>query len=411
MIPRRQLTGTAIAAPRRVVLASLLLAAIAICAATTLWPGSAASRLADSHSAIAQATRAQERVFGAEPIVVSLEGNLATTLDPTNLHALVSLERRLASLPGVKTASGPGTFVQQTVGEVDGVIRQELAAARSSGGAAARQELSALLVRYGYTGMPSIDNESFVGQLVFGSGTAPKRRFAWLFPDDDHALVLVRPRAALGDTQTRALLARLRQLVESAPLDGVQTHVAASPLGTDGQLWVDVHARDVTTPAVLGWMNSVEARVLSLDPRLGPGPNLAALLETGAGDTVPSAAEVHSLLRVVPASFTAAVLSPDHTRAELSVGVPWMPSAERAALVDRVERVLSSAPKGVGAEPAGAIALSASSTGGLQQGWPWLLLAAALVILALLLCVPRGLHRTAPPVVAAQLESSRSLPL
>jgi hypothetical protein len=148
-----------------------------------------------------------------KPFVISLRGNLTTTLDPTNLKVLVALERRITSLPGVQTVSGPGTFIAQTADRVDRAIRQNVAAG---------QALDALLVRYGYVGVPSIDNESFVGQLIFGSGTQPKPQFAWLFPDDYHALVLVRPRAGLSDARTQALGSQIERLVEGAPLEGVQ---------------------------------------------------------------------------------------------------------------------------------------------------------------------------------------------
>jgi predicted RND superfamily exporter protein len=361
-------------APWRTVVAGLLFATVTIWVAGSLGSSS-------TERAVAAATLVQQRTFGGEPITISLQGNLATTLDPSNLHVLVTLERRLASLPGVRMVSGPGTFIEQTVYEIDGVIDRELAATGSRGAAAARQELSELLVRYGYTGVPSLDNTSFVGQLIFGAGTQPKQRFAWLFPDDDHALVLVRPQAGLSDAGMRALSDRIKRLVGAAPLQGVQTR----ELGTVRQLWVEIQARDVTTPAVLGWMNDVETRVLSLDPRLRPGPNLAALLESGAGDTVPSGAEIHSLLALVPSYFTAPVLSPDHTRAELSFGLPLVSSGEQAGLVGRIARVLSNAPKGVSAHVAGAIALSAASAEGLGSVWLWLAVAVAVIVFVLLL--------------------------
>jgi hypothetical protein len=167
----------------------------------------------------------QERTPGRGPIVISLQGNLATTLDPANLSTLVALERRITALPGVQTVIGPGTFIQQSVEETNRAIRQHLAALHARGPAAARQALSDLLVRYGYSGVPSIDNGSFVGQLIFGSGTQPMQRFAWLFPDNDHAHVLVRPRAGLSDAKTQVLGDQIKRLVGAAPLQGVSGSV------------------------------------------------------------------------------------------------------------------------------------------------------------------------------------------
>jgi hypothetical protein len=198
---RRRLFGVALRWPGRALLAALLLASIAIWGVSNLRPGS----------------KADAR------IMISLQGNLATTLDPPNLKTLVALERRIASLPGVQTVAGPGTFIEQSVKQTDRLIRQKLAAAHPSGPAAARQRLSDLLVRYGYEGVPSLDNTSFVGQLIFGSGTQPKQQFAWLFPDGDHALVLVQPRASLGSARTQALGNQIERLVTAAPLQGVST--------------------------------------------------------------------------------------------------------------------------------------------------------------------------------------------
>lgn len=186
--------------PLGALLAALLLTSIAIWGGSTLALGSAKS----------------------VPIVISLKGNLVTTLDPANLNILVTLERRITSLPGVQTVFGPGTFIQHSVDQTDHAISQHLAAARARGPAARRQQLSDLLVRYGYTGVPSIDNESFVGQLIFGSGTQPERRLAWLFPDGDHALLLVRLRAGLSGAQTEALASHIQRLAKAVPLQGVQ---------------------------------------------------------------------------------------------------------------------------------------------------------------------------------------------
>jgi len=62
-----------------------------------------------------------------------------------------------------------------------------------------RQQYEGLLVRFGYVGMPSLSNTNFVAQLVKGAGVAPKKRFAWLFPDRRHALIVVRLHAGLSD--------------------------------------------------------------------------------------------------------------------------------------------------------------------------------------------------------------------
>jgi hypothetical protein len=302
------------------------LAVVVVLALGAIW---GASTLRSNSGDTAAATRADERTFGAEPIAVSLQGDLATTLDPPNLAALLALERRIAALPDVHAVLGPATFVEQTVNQFKQVITQTLSRPGPGGARSNQQRLQDLLVRYGYVGVPSMSNASFVGQLVFGSGTQPKQNVAWLFPDASHALVLVRPRAGLSDTAKRTLGSQIESLVRAAPLQGVEL----AGLRSSGQLRVLVRAPDVTRPSVLGWMSSVQDHVLSLDNRLRPGPN--------------------------PPYFSAAVLSPDHSRAELSFGVSLIPGGDQAGLVERIRAVLSRAPAGVSAAPAGLIGMGA----------------------------------------------------
>ena len=87
-----------------------------------------------------------------------------------------------------------------------------------------------------------MSNASFVGQLVFGSGTQPKQNVAWLFPDASHALLLARPRAGLSDAEKRTLSSRIEQLVRGAPLEGV----GLGGLDSSQQLRVLVRGADVT---------------------------------------------------------------------------------------------------------------------------------------------------------------------
>jgi predicted RND superfamily exporter protein len=171
---------------------------------------------------LAVSVLAGRRASSQRSIVISFQGDLVVTLAPDNLTALLALEHRLGALHGVKTVSGPGTYIQQTATHVNRLIQEELRQAQSAGSAAVQRRRATLMIRYGYSGMPSLTNSSFVGQLVFGSGTAPKRRFAWLFPDSTHALVLVRPLAGLSDSQTRELTTQVRRLVSATQLTEVR---------------------------------------------------------------------------------------------------------------------------------------------------------------------------------------------
>jgi uncharacterized protein len=661
---------SAVDAPRRTLAIAAAVVAVAALAATQLGSGSLERLLAGAHSKVGSATAAQEKAFGGEPIVVDLRGNLDTMLDGGNLRRLLGLETRLRRLDGVQTVVGPGTFVDQAVTQMNRVVVEELGPAaeradriaakavqlakahgvkpdqfgaideaarlRALGGLRKRYE--DLLVRFGYVGFPALDNKNFVSQLVFGARTAPKARFAWMFPDRRHALVVVRLRSGLSDGRARALGAQIDSavratrlprgttpLIAGAPLVvahgtasvrdellrllplglvalavallvglglraravhllvpaglgvlvtaglswplglgftpatlaalpvllglaldyavqlqarywalrrdgaapaeaavgaveqlgptlllaggamvvgfliltvspvplvdrlgitlalGVVSSLAAvllvgpplmvaadrpdaappslgwprltlSPrarlaalsalvgvalagtvlsadtpvqsdlrkladanmaelqhlealqrdLGTSGQIRIAVSGRDVADPRVLQWMSSIEPKILGLDRGLRAGPNLAAILGAG-GSTPTDAATVQRLLRLIPPAFTGAVLTPDHRRAELSFGVPLTSAADQARLVDRMQRLLDTAPGGAHAQVAGLLAASGAGVSALQGERPWLLLLAALLIFALLLAVRRRVDRAFLPLVPALL--------
>jgi hydrophobe/amphiphile efflux-3 (HAE3) family protein len=252
----------AIQAPRRLAGAALLVLIVSALAATQLGSGSPERLLARSHSAVGAATIAQERSFGGEPVVVDLAGDLDNTLSAGNLAALLRLEDGIRRLGGVRTVMGPATFISQAVNQMNRVVFEELgpaaeradviarravARARADGLSAdklaavdkaarlralgpLRAQYEELFVRFGYIGIPSLSNRSFVLQLVKGAGVEPKPRFAWLFPDGQHALVIVRLRSGLSDTRVRELGAQLTKLVGGAGLSGIRPLVAGPPL-------------------------------------------------------------------------------------------------------------------------------------------------------------------------------------
>ncbi len=79
------------------------------------------------------------------------------------------------------------------------------------------QEVLTLGLRYGLQAVPSISDPNFVSTLVFDStgktaGT-PKQRFAYLFPSRETALISVRMRPGLSDSQRTHTIALIRQAV------------------------------------------------------------------------------------------------------------------------------------------------------------------------------------------------------
>lgn len=244
----------------------LLAACVALVVASGLLAargtGTSGDLLAGGRTDVGRATQAQRAALGDEPIVVVASGDLRETLAPANLMALMRLEGRLARLKGVRSVFGPATFVNQTVLQIervlrttlgpaaeraDGAARAAVAAARARGAdpaaaqrageqarvralGPARDDYAQLLVRYGYMGLPAIDNRAFVSALVYGSGTAPKRRFGWLFPDARHAVIYTRPQAGLSDAQTRRLGEQMQRLAGATKVGAAHLRVAGAPL-------------------------------------------------------------------------------------------------------------------------------------------------------------------------------------
>jgi predicted RND superfamily exporter protein len=257
------LARRAVQAPRRAAAVAVVVLVLSALAATQLGSASPERLLVHSGSDVGAATIAQERAFGGEPIVVDLNGDVDTTLAPANLEALLRLERRIGRLAGVRTVIGPGTFVDQAVEQMNRVVFDEFgpaadradriakkavqlaradgmrdpaklaaldAAARLRALGPLRKQYEDLFVRFGYIGIPSLGNRNFVEQLVKGASVEPKKRFQWLFPDQRHALIVVRLRSGLSDDRVRALGARLTSLVDGAGLRGVTPLVAGAPL-------------------------------------------------------------------------------------------------------------------------------------------------------------------------------------
>ena len=76
-----------------------------------------------------------------------------------------------------------------------------------------------LALRYGLTSIPSLDNVDFVSQLVFDPSRGvgePKARFAYLFPSNDAALIQIRLKPTLSDSQRDEAVDLIQEAVAHA---------------------------------------------------------------------------------------------------------------------------------------------------------------------------------------------------
>jgi hypothetical protein len=161
----------------------------------------------------------------------------------------------LMRLRPAKVVYGPGTFLSRAVAAVSTEIRtltaaaakavrsaeasalklarargldsgQAAAAAKEAGALVLEQQLGTLSKLASQTGIdtsPSIENASFLERIVFGAAAGgaaatggagePDSRFSYLFPNADAALIQVRLRAGLTDSEQSRAITLIRQAV------------------------------------------------------------------------------------------------------------------------------------------------------------------------------------------------------
>jgi uncharacterized protein len=310
-----------------IALAALLSFGGALAAITGLHSSTSTDTLIDKSSASYDATKKYRDLFGGDPVVIMAKGDLRHTIETSDLGRLLQLEGCLAGnvpkqglkqLPPVcttlahkhpvKVVYGPGTFVNTAAGEIlDGLnLRKNQEATRAAQAAQAARKLAAskgyskarqnrlateasslvyaqfvqqtlaLAVKYGFSGLPSIDNVDFVDNLVFDPSKGacqPKARFAYLFPNCNAALIQVRLKPSLSDTQRGEAI----KLIEKAtnepkfrPKYGARYVVSGVPVVADALAAQVEHATVVLLIAALVIMAITLALVFRTRMRLLP---------------------------------------------------------------------------------------------------------------------------------------------
>ena len=278
-----------------IVVAVLALAGAAL--ALRLEPSAATETLVDSGSESFKATERFKEDFGDEAVLVLVKGNLQRTVLTADLGRLIRLEgclsgnvprQALADLPPAcaeikelkpaKVVYGPGTFVNTAASQItDEFLRRRQAkaveaeqaaraarrlSARRGDPASEQQRLSKaasdlvlgeftretlqLALRYGITGLPSVDNPDFVSTLVFDNSQRcpgrtttpqPKSRFAYLFQSCNSALIQVRLRPDLSDGDRERAIELFREATADkslTPRRGARYVVTGVPVVVEG---------------------------------------------------------------------------------------------------------------------------------------------------------------------------------
>jgi predicted RND superfamily exporter protein len=265
------LAGGAGRRPVAVVLLALALGLGGAALALRLHPSAATDTFVGRSSATYRATQRFYRSFGEEPVGVVIQGDLQQLLLSSDIDRLVGLEGCLSGrVPPaglareggpdgpcgqlerqgtVKVVVGPGTFLNEAAEQIDRQFNVEGAQAETQAKQAKRalvqaaladgrseaeahqlgeeaskitleryaQEIALVGAAYGLSAPPSLDDPSFVSKVVFDGAAklpgTPKRRFAYLFPAREVALISVRMRAGLGEAQRARTIALVRRAV------------------------------------------------------------------------------------------------------------------------------------------------------------------------------------------------------
>ena len=217
---------------RPLIAVSAALAILAAAGATRLPTDAGVDTLVDSSSPTAEATQRVKEDFGEEPVVVLVKGELPKLVLGDNLFRMLRLEgclsgkvpkgaeaipgpcAELAEMEAVEFLTGPGTFLNESVVQIDNQLRrlaEHVPADRF------REYLLAVATKYGITSVPSITNEDFVATVIFDfsrpRGT-PKARLSYLFPNAKSAQIVIRLRPGLSEAERHRAIGLIEAAVE-----------------------------------------------------------------------------------------------------------------------------------------------------------------------------------------------------
>lgn len=268
--PLHALAAFAAGRPRLVLAVCVVLSLVGAGLALRLQPDASNDTFVGKGSATSQATSELADRFGEDSVIVLVRGQLNRIILTDNLQKLIGLEGclsgnvprgviptggstgpcgRLADSQAVKVVIGPGTFINESTRQLQQGFAERTKGAQTKAtkvakaarelalkqgrskedadklAAQAKQLVQAqytrdvlqLALKYGLTGVPSIDDPSFVTQLVYDPSKpaqTPKARFAYLFPSKDSALIQVRLKPGLSAEQRNAAIDDIRKATE-----------------------------------------------------------------------------------------------------------------------------------------------------------------------------------------------------
>jgi hydrophobe/amphiphile efflux-3 (HAE3) family protein len=358
-----RIAAAAVERPTPVIVLVTLLCLLGAAAALRLEADAGTDTLVDRGSEAFGATEEFKSRFGDDAVVILVKGDLRRLMLSEDLGRLLGLESclsgnseggrvfgaeqeapracaRIAALNPSRVVYGPATFLNQFAIQAERLFSQQSEAAQASaqqagqraaerakrqGASTAAQQQAAqaassaamnqflnqligLGARYGLTGLPRLDDPQYVSSVVFeGSDSSePKARFAYLFPSKDAALISVRLRPELSESDRQEAIELFRDAVAEPAfaLEDGEYVVSGVPVVVDGlreelssQIFILLAGALVVMAITLALVFGPPLRLLPLAIALGAsGITFGALSLVGGSLTMASLAVLPVLI-------------------------------------------------------------------------------------------------------------------
>jgi hydrophobe/amphiphile efflux-3 (HAE3) family protein len=287
-----RIAGWCVEQPIPVIAAVVLVALIGAVAALRLEPDAGTDQLVDDDSAAYKATQDFKQRFGDDAIVVLVKGDLDRLVLTSDLGKLLSLEgclsgnveggrvftdepapepcARIADAKPTQAVLGGATFLNQSAIQATNVLQAQARAAKRQAQQAAvdaavnarrqgldeaaqaaaaqaaaqevltnfQQQIIQLSIDYGQSGLPRLDDPTFVSSVVFDPANPhqPKPRFSIFWPSDHAAQILIRLKPDLSSTERSEAIDLIRDAVGDPAfrLQGAEYVVSGAPVVVDG---------------------------------------------------------------------------------------------------------------------------------------------------------------------------------
>ncbi len=351
-----RIAGWCVERPIPVVAAVVLLAVIAGVAALRLEPDAGTDQLVDSDSSAYRATQDFKERFGDDAVVVLVKGDLDRLVLTSELGKLLSLEgclsgnveggrvftdepapepcAAIAAAQPAQAVLGGATFLNQSAIQATNVLRDQARSAkreaRAAGLAAAlrarrqgldevqqraaaeaaanevltrfEQQIIQLSIDYGQSGVPRLDDPTFVSSVVFDPANPgqPKPRFSIFWPSADAAQILVRLKPDLSSSERSEAIDLIRDAVADPAfrLRGAEYVVSGAPVVVEGL------SEELTDAILVLLIAALVVMTLTLALIFGPPARLLPL-----GVAVIAAAMTFGLLAAFGGSLTMASIA------------------------------------------------------------------------------------------------------